>query len=113
MILEALVKTVEAIEPTVWVEALASRRIVNCSRFSASCVDQSSSASSSRLRPLERNAQTRNNVIIPMATTPPMTPPAMAPVFGFEPPDDGEGVLDELAGRSPFIQEVDGHAAQD
>ena len=114
MILEALVKTVEAIDPTVCVDALASPRIVNRSRFSASIssADKSSPASCSRLRPLTQNVHTRN-VIIPMATTPPITPPAIAPVFDFDPPDDGEGVLDELPARPPLIQEVDGHAAQD
>lgn len=102
---EALVRTVDAIEPTVCVEALASL----CMAKSSSCFSVSALVSihsfwsnSSRLF-LMQNLQTKN-VTIMTTTTPPMTPPAMGPAadgdFGFV----GAGALDwaELAAAPPM-----------
>lgn len=85
MILDARVNTVEAMEPTVCVEALASLLIVKS--FSAASVSSGSSAQFScsyccRLV-LIQNRQTRY-VTAAITATPPMTPPAMAPTFGPE-----------------------------
>lgn len=81
MMLEALVSTVEAMDPTVCVEALASRCIVNSlSCFSGcSAIDwrHSFSSNSSHLF-LMQNLHTKY-VIITTTTIPPTTPPAIGP----------------------------------
>ena len=102
MMLEARVRTVEAMEASVCVEALASRHIVNS--FSAAVGSSSwssiqSSCSYCCLFVLMQNLQTRY-VTAAMAKIPPMTPPAIAPTFGPEPDDLEEGltvVVDEAA----------------
>lgn len=85
MMLDARVKTVEAIEPTVCVEALASRLMVKS--FSAGSVSSASSAQFSCsyccLFVLIQNRQTQY-VIAAITATPPMTPPAIAPTLGPE-----------------------------
>ena len=85
MMLEARVKTVEAIEATVCVDALASRRSVNSfsvgNDSSRSCVQ--SSCSYCCLFVLMQNLQTRY-VTAAIANTPPITPPAIAPTSGPE-----------------------------
>lgn len=107
MILEARVSTVEAIEATVCVEALASRRIVKSSfstTVSASWSSIQSSCSYCCLRVLIQNLQTRY-VAIAIATSPPITPPAIAPTFGPEPDDLEEelSVVVAAAGESTQI----------
>lgn len=85
MMFEARVKTVEAIEATVCVEARASLRIVKSfSAAAASCGSSTQfSASYCCLRVLMQNLQTRY-VATAMIRTPPITPPATAPTFGPE-----------------------------
>jgi hypothetical protein len=85
MILEARVRTDEAIEATVCVDARALRRDAKSfSTFSCSCMSISwkSASEYGRLLPFKQNFQT-TKVMIAMAATPPMTPPAMAPTLGF------------------------------
>jgi hypothetical protein len=97
MMLEALDKTVEAIEPTVCVEALASRLIVNS--FSASVCSSWSSAHSSCsnccLLGLIQNLHTKY-VATAIAINPPITPPAIAPPLGPE-LEDFEGDTEAAA----------------
>jgi hypothetical protein len=85
MMLDARVKTVEAIEPTVCVDALASLLVAKS--FSAGRVSSASSAQFSCsyccLLGLIQNRQTQY-VITAITATPPMTPPAMAPTLGPE-----------------------------
>ena len=93
MMLEARVKTVDAIEATVCVEARASLRKVKS--FSAGSDSSGSSAQFSCsyccLLVLMQNLHTRY-VTAAMAKIPPMTPPAIAPAL--EPElDDLEEVL--------------------
>ena len=85
MILEARVRTVEAMEPTVCVDALASLLIVKSFSFSAVSCGSSAQFSCSYccLFVLIQNLQTQY-VIAAITNTPPMTPPATAPTFGPE-----------------------------
>ena len=111
MIFEARVRTVEAIEPTVCVDALAS--LLKAKSFS---VDEVSSTSSPQfscsyccLFVLIQNLQTRY-VTIATTTTPPMTPPAIAPAFG--PDFDEEGVEVGVDWGSEATQETFAHSSQ-
>jgi len=83
--LEARVKTVDAIDATVCVEARASRRMVKS--FSASDGSSwpsiQSSCSYCCLFDLIQILHTRY-VAAAIVNTPPMTPPAIAPTFGPE-----------------------------
>jgi len=94
MMLEARVRTDEAIEATVCVDARALRR--DWKSFSAfSCAVMSTSCHSlrwdmGRLFPFRQYFHTMN-VAMAMKAIPPMTPPAMAPTFGL------------LAGASPAV----------
>lgn len=84
MMLEARVRTEEAIEATVCVEARALRRdwksfsLFSCCAISASCHCASDIG---RLFPFKQYFHT-TNVRMAMKATPPMTPPAMAPTLG-------------------------------
>lgn len=88
--LEARVSTEEATEPTVCVDARASRRIVKS--FSDGVGSSSSCAQFSCsyccLFVLIQNLHTRY-VMIPMTATPPITPPAIAPTLAPDPDDTG------------------------
>ena len=84
MMFEARVRTDEAIEATVCVDARALRR--DAKSFSAfSCCSISSCCHSisdmGRLFPFKQNFQMAKTMMA-MTTIPPMTPPAMAPTFG-------------------------------
>lgn len=111
MMFEARVSTVEAMEPTVYVEALASRCMVKAG-FSLLWDAPSSSNSSTQfscsyccLRVLIQNLHTRY-VAIATTARPPMTPPAMAPTFG---PLWDEDLVTGIVAVSSTTQDVDGH----
>lgn len=96
MMLEARVRTVDASEATVWVDARASRLMVNSAAAVSFSTDSSSSHSSSSnfcRRPFKQNFQMRK-VAMRMNATPPTTPPAMAPTLGpsdfFDPESEEE-----------------------
>jgi len=115
MMLEARVNTVEAMEPTVWVEALASRRIVKSFSASRESIGSSiqSSCSYCCLLVLIQNLQTRY-VTAAMAITPPITPPAIAPTLGPEPLElEGVGVVDGIPITEEATHDREGHAVQD
>lgn len=84
MMLEARVRTEEAIEATVCVEARALRRDWKSVSAFSCCVAMSTSCQSlsviGLLLPLRQNFQMMN-VMMAMAAIPPMTPPAMAPTL--------------------------------
>lgn len=85
MMFEARVRTDEAIEATVWVDARVLRLETKSfsgfsSRYSGSC---HSVGSIFLRRPLKQNFHTMK-VRIATKATPPITPPAMAPTFGPE-----------------------------
>ena len=103
---EARVKTVEAMEPTVCVEARPSRFMVTLSRDFSAASSYSDHACSSycRLRFRMQNLQTMK-VTSRIKATPPITPPAMAPTGGFEPPELPPRVL-------VLIHRVDGQELQ-
>lgn len=121
MMLEARVNTVEAMDPTVYVEALASRCIakfdfsllLGATFSSATTTSSSSSAQFSCsyccLRGLIQYLHTRY-VATAITATPPMTPPAMAPTFGFLFDDDTDGVV--VSGLGSITQDVEGHDVQ-
>jgi hypothetical protein len=106
------VRTVEAMDPTVCVDALASRRIVKS--FSAGNDSLGSSVQSScsycwRLV-LIQNLHTRY-VTTAITATPPTTPPAIAPTFGPEPEDLLELLID-VEDEDSATQVVLWHASQ-
>jgi len=124
MILEARVSTVEAMDPTVYVEALASRCMVKFDFslllgvvFSSDTTSSSSSAQFSCsyccLRGLIQYLHTRY-VAMAITATPPMTPPAMAPTFGLL-FDVAVGVMVSVDGvtSSFLMQDVEGHDVQE
>jgi hypothetical protein len=84
MMLEARVRTDEAIEATVCVDARALRRDWKSFSTFSCCATSTSCQSASEiglLFPFKQYFHT-TNVRIAMTATPPMTPPAMAPTFG-------------------------------
>lgn len=107
MMFEARVRTVDAIDATVCVEArdLASRVKTEAFDFSipsSSSSSHSSSISTSCRLPLSQNFQMQNTTMA-INATPPITPPTIAPMLG---PDDFE---EELT-REPDVA-ADTHAA--
>lgn len=107
MMFEARVRTVDAIEATVCVEARDRASRVKTEAFDFSIPSSSSSSHSSSIStscrlPLSQNFQMQNTTIA-MKATPPMTPPTIAPILG---PDDFE---EELT-REPDVA-ADTHAA--
>ena len=114
MMLEARVRAEEAIEPTVWVEARASLRIVNVS-FSAASSSTSSAQSSCSyccLLFLIQNLQTKY-VAKAIAITPPRVPPTIAPTLGPEcPPDFDELAATDVVEAASATQDVDAQLSQ-
>jgi hypothetical protein len=106
MMLEARVRTDEAIEATVCVDARALRRDAKSfSTFSCSCMSISwkSASEYGRLFPFRQYFHT-TNVRMAMKATPPITPPAIAPTFGLE------GASSTASGLAP--QMTWAHASQ-
>jgi len=122
MILEARVSTVDAIDPTVYVEALASRCMAKLdfslllgAIFSSATTSSSSSSAQFScsyccLRGLIQYLHTRY-VATAITATPPMTPPAMAPTFGLL-FDVTVGVVVSVEGLGFTTQDVEGHDVQ-
>ncbi len=113
MMLEARVKTVEAMDPTVWVEARASRLMVKSFSAAADSLVSSVQSSSSYccLLFLIQNLHTQY-VIAAMMTSPPTTPPAIAPTLGPELEDFEEDELIDVGVAGLSTHTVFWHESQ-
>lgn len=111
MMFEARVRTVDAMEATVCVDALDLASLVKMLPpwlFSIPSSSSSSHSSTSCLRPFNQNFHMQNTTI-EMKATPPITPPTIAPMFG---PEDRDGVLTKDPDVAASTQEAAGHVSQ-